>query len=227
MRLNKYIAQATGCSRREADEIISSGKVKINGNLAVLGTKVSEADKVLVDNQQLHLPEHFTYILLNKPVGYTATRKSQDHTPTVYDLLPDHFNHLKYVGRLDKDSSGLLLLTDDGDFAHQMTHPRYKKAKIYEVKLDRSLTNAELDHLNRGVELEDGLSKLKVSALPTPDSYLPSPEYEVRMSEGRNRQIRRTFSAIGLDVVKLHRTQFGDYALEDLAPGKFIEVKKL
>lgn len=219
MRLNKFIAQATGISRREADKLITAGKVTINDESAELGRPVSDSDVVSVDGEKTVLPKSFTYLLINKPTGYVSTRNSQDETPTVYTLLPEKYHRLKYVGRLDKDSSGALLLTDDGDFAHQMTHPRYAKSKTYNVRLDSPLTEKELKQLDTGIELDDGTSKLHVIEKS-------SISITIEMSEGRNRQIRRTFENLGHKVVKLHRTKFGQYELGHLKSGKFIEVKK-
>lgn len=226
MRLNKYLAQSTGISRREADRMISAGNVTVNGKPATLGQLVTENDTVRLKGETVSLPKTFTYLLVNKPVGYVSTRNSQDGTPTIYELLPDKYQPLKYVGRLDKNSSGALLLTDDGDFAHKMTHPKFGKEKTYEVTLDGALNQKQLNQLSKGVELEDGISKLSVSKLPSPKSQPTIPKYKVTMHEGRNRQIRRTFASLGRTVVSLNRTKFGPYELSDLKPGEFIEVKK-
>ncbi len=226
MRLNKFIAQATGVSRREADEIISAGEVMVNGKLAKLGKPVNSNDQIEVNGETVSLPENYTYLLFDKPVGLVTTRKSQDTARTVYEVLPEKYRNLKYVGRLDKESSGLLLLTDDGDFAHQMTHPSFKKGKTYELRLARKLKREDLEHLNNGVKLEDGVSKLNMQPLQTPEFGLPSPMYTVCMHEGRNRQIRRTFGALGYEISKLKRTDFGPYSLTDLNGEQFLEVKK-
>ncbi len=226
MRLNKYIAQATGVSRREADEIISAGKVTLNGAPAELGRAVSGSDKVEVGGKAISLPQSYTYLLFDKPTGTVTTRKPQDSAKTVYEMLPEKYSSLKYVGRLDKESSGLLLLTNDGDYTHQMTHPSFEKGKNYELRLARRLKREDLAQLNKGVPLDDGVSKLSVSLLPSPASRLPPPVYAVRMHEGRNRQIRRTFGALGYEILKLRRTAFGPYSLEDLQGKQFIEVKK-
>ena len=219
MRLNKYIAQSTGMSRRQADDVISSGKVAINQRIAKLGTQVEADDIVLLDGKTIALPKNFTYVLVNKPIGFVSTRNSQDGSPTVYSLLPDKFHRLKYVGRLDKDSSGVLLMTDDGDFAHLMTHPSHSKSKEYIVTLDAPLSEAQLTEANKGVDLEDGPSKLDVT-------HRSDATYKVLMSEGRNRQIRRTFEVVGRKVVSLNRTKFDDYSLDELGEHQFIEVKK-
>ncbi len=140
MRLNKFIASATGKSRREADDLIAAGRVKINGKVATLGAQVDDTKKITLGNKELSLPDEYTFVILNKQMGYVSSRSSQaKDAKTLYELLPPEFQKLKTVGRLDRDSSGLILLTDDGDFAFSMTHPKFVKTKIYEVELDKSL----------------------------------------------------------------------------------------
>ncbi len=205
MRINKFVARAAGISRRTADAAIDEGRITINGQTAGLGTVVNDSDIVTLDDKTLELPAGTTTIMLNKPAGYVCSRKGQG-SRTVYDLLPDTLHHLKPVGRLDKDSSGLLLLTSDGDLANRLTHPRYAKQKIYEVTLDKPLADEHEIRLEAGIKLDDGPSRLKISGVK--ESSLT-----VTMSEGRNRQIRRTFAALGYKVRKLHRTKFGPYTL--------------
>lgn len=219
MRINKFIAQATGISRREADSFISAGRVLVNGDKPELGLQVKGNDTVTLDDKVIALPDKFTYLLVNKPPGHVSSRNSQDGSPTLYDLIPDKYSALKYVGRLDKESSGLILMTDDGDYTHQLTHPSFRKEKAYNAELDRQLSESDLQHINRGVELDDGVSNMKIEPLGGKD-------YRISMSEGKNRQIRRTFGALGYTVAKLERTGFGDYSLEDLGGDEFIEVKK-
>lgn len=156
--------------------------------------------------------------MLNKPAGYVCSRDGQG-SRTVYDLLPPEMRALKPVGRLDKDSSGLLLLTNDGDLANNLTHPRYNKEKTYVVELHEPLSEPDRRKIGQGVKLEDGISKLQIKN-PAGKSFT------VVMSEGRNRQIRRTFEALGYTVTKLHRTKFGPYALENLGPGKLIRYRE-
>lgn len=217
VRLNKYIALHTGTSRREADELIEKGKVTINGDLAVMGARVRPEDTVAINNKSLGNQTELQYIMLHKPVGYVCSRKQQGESPTIYELLPAEYHALKPVGRLDRDSSGLILLSNDGDFAQRMTHPSYSKVKKYEVALDRALEPLHQQMINDfGVDLEDGKSQLTLERR-TDDRD----EWTVTMSEGRNRQIRRTFAAVGYTVTALHRTDFGPYTLGGLAPGKF------
>ena len=215
-RLNKYLALRLGISRREADIYIDKKRVTINGQTVGLGARVTEGDKVEVDSKPLS-DVSYTYLAFHKPVGYVSSRRAQGDAPTLYELLPSEFHHLKPVGRLDKNSSGLLLLTNDGDFAYHMTHPKFYKTKIYLVKLDRDLEPLHQQMISDyGVQLEDGVSKFNLERL----SETNRKEWRITMSEGRNRQIRRTFKALGYAVTKLHRTNFGDYALGDIKPGK-------
>lgn len=216
MRINKFVAQATGLSRRKADQAIGQGRVTVNDKPPDLGAKVSENDRITLDGKPLTLRAGHTTILLNKPAGYVCSRDGQG-SQTVYNLLPKELHHLKPVGRLDKDSSGLLLLTSDGDLANKLTHPRYAKEKIYEITLDKPLKQKDKTNVEQGVKLEDGMSKLQIT-----DQKGKS--FTVTMSEGRNRQIRRTFSALGYEVKRLHRTQFGPYRLGELAPQGYEQV---
>ena len=160
---------------------------------------------------------------MNKPEGFVCSRKRQGETPTIFELLPDEYKKLKTVGRLDKDSSGLILFTNDGDFAFKMTHPKFYKIKEYEVKLDKNLEPLHQQMISAfGVKLEDGVSKLGLLRL----SEAPEErrEFLVTMHEGRNRQIRRTFSALGYKVVRLHRISFGPFRLDGLKKGEFKEI---
>lgn len=221
-RLNKYIATNLGVSRREADNLISAGKVLVNNKPAEIGARVTEKDTVVIDGKKI-VPEKLIYLALNKPAGYVCSRKRQGDTPTMYKLLPEKYQALKSVGRLDKDSSGLILLTNDGDFAFRMTHPSFTKIKIYEVGLDRALEPLHQQMIaDFGVQLPDGRSQLGLEKLNEERT-----EWRVTMSEGRNRQIRRTFDALGYKVVALHRTNFGRYSLDGLADGEFIEVPRV
>ena len=260
MRLNKYLAHATGMSRREADNLMAAGRVRVNNAPVELGLQVEDSDIVTVDGKKVAQSAAHTYLLLNKPIGYLCSRRSQGGVPTIFELVPEEYRLLKPVGRLDKDSSGLILLTDDGDFAHRMTHPSFHKVKVYEVELDKPLEPLHQQMISDyGVNLEDGTSKFTVekflpnerttsfsddSAFPaergdTKSQMEPSEseekdggseqapyggsgkeQYRITMHEGRNRQIRRTFTALGYTVTKLHRTSFGNYSLGDIKTGE-------
>jgi pseudouridine synthase len=217
MRLNQFIAAATGMSRRAADSVVSNGRVRINGQVPLTGQRVVETDVVTLDGVKLSPPERTVTILFNKPAGYVCSRNGQG-SATVYDLLPADYNHLKPVGRLDKDSSGLLLLTNDGRLAHELTHPSFHKQKIYEVTLDKPLADSDNQRMLAGVPLNDGVSAFDEL------TKLQESTYRVTLHEGRNRQIRRTFGALGYDVTNLHRTRFGEYTLEDLGTGKYRQL---
>ena len=219
MRLNKFIALSLGVSRRKADKLIEQGKILVNGDRAVLGRQISQSDTALYNSRELHIQPK-KLILLYKPVGYLCSRASQGGAPTIYELLPTSLHHLKPVGRLDKDSSGLILLTNDGDFAHQMTHPSFYKIKRYLVTLDQPLQPLHRQMINDfGVQLPDGPSRLTLERQHDGDDR----RWIVQMSEGRNRQIRRTFAALGYTVKKLHRTDFGNYSLGGMKQGEFQE----
>ncbi len=219
MRLNKFVALSLGVSRRKADELIEQGKILVNGDRAVLGRQIGQSDTVLYNSRELYIQPK-KLILLHKPVGYLCSRASQGGVPTIYELLPKDLHHLKPVGRLDKDSSGLILLTNDGDFAHQMTHPSFYKMKRYLVTLDQPLQPLHRQMINDfGVQLPDGPSRLTLERQHDGDDH----RWIIQMSEGRNRQIRRTFAALGYTVTKLHRTDFGNYSLGGMKRGEFQE----
>ncbi len=223
VRLNKFLAERLGLSRRQADDAIAAGKVIVNEKPAVLGARIDNNDKVCYNGKIIPFDVGYLYVGLNKPAGYVCSRKAQGEFPTLYELLPAKYRDLKTVGRLDKDSSGLILLTNDGDFAFKMTHPSFTKTKIYEVELDHALEPLHQQEIaDFGIEIGDGVSRLGLTRLD--DSRK---RWKVTMSEGRNRQIRRTFGALGYTVVRLHRTAFGPYSLSGLKPGEFIEVRKV
>ena len=234
MRINRFIAQSTGISRRAADKLVQGSKVFINGLPAQLSDHATSIDKVLVDKKQIFLPAEPTTIILNKPTGYVCSRDGQG-SKTVYDLLPEQYAGLKPVGRLDKDSSGLLLMTDNGQLAHELTHPKFIKDKIYLVHLTHPLKGVDFDAITkRGVPIGDNrLSMFRLEVKD--DAHIAGEKHSlhdscygentkdwiVTIHEGRNRQIRRTFSALGYTVKTLHRITFGDYALKDIPTGQF------
>ncbi len=222
IRLNKFLAESLGVSRREADDLIAAGKILVDEKPAVLGLRIDKNNKVCYNGKIVPFDVGYVYLALNKPAGYVCSRKRQGEFPTIYELLPEKYHALKTVGRLDKDSSGLILLTNDGDFAFRMTHPSFVKTKVYEVKLDRMLEPLHQQMIaDFGIDLPDGRSQLGLEKLDDQRK-----KWRVTMTEGRNRQIRRTFGALGYTVVKLHRTDFGAYHLDGLKSGKFVEVKK-
>lgn len=222
MRINKYIAQVTGLSRRAADAAIADGRVKVNGEHPAVGQQIESIDAVTLDGRSLEGKSETVTILLNKPVGYVVSRDGQGNK-SVYELLPEPMHRLKPVGRLDKDSSGLLLLTNDGQLAQELTHPKYQKVKKYKIAVNKDLSDDDYKKVTEtGVELEDGLSSFQLSPINNQRK-----EWKVTMTEGRNRQIRRTFEALGYSVVKLHRTHFGPYELGTVPPGNFIRTTEV
>lgn len=212
-----------GISRREADDAITAGKVTVDAKKAGLGARI-DIDKnpnVCYNGRMVSLQAGYLYVALNKPRGVVCSKKSQDGGKTVYDLLPSKYRELKTVGRLDKDSSGLILLTNDGDFAFRMTHPKFVKTKVYEVKLERALEPLHQQMIaDFGVQIGDGISKLGLERLDDTRKL-----WRIIMHEGRNRQIRRTFGALGYTVVELKRLSFGSYMLDGLREGECVEVK--
>ncbi|MGC1176940.1 MAG: pseudouridine synthase [Candidatus Saccharimonadales bacterium] len=231
MRINKFIAGATGLSRRAADQAISEGRVAINGRPPSSGTDVGDSDSVTLDNQPVTATTTTLTIMLNKPVGYVCSRDGQG-SKTVYDLLPEKYRSLKPVGRLDKDSSGLLLLTTDGELTNQLTHPRYQKEKVYEITLDKPLAAADQRHIEQGVAVDDYVSRLRLlrsenlSSAPVKNKGLNAGNHawRVTMAQGRNRQIRRSFAALGYTIQTLRRTHFGPYELGTLPKGQHVTL---
>lgn len=218
MRLNKFLALATGMGRRPADQAVAAGRVQINGRLATIGQEADESDQITLDGQLISIASRtITTIMVNKPAGYVVSRNGQG-SKTIYDLLPPEYQQLKPVGRLDKESSGLLLITNDGQLANELTHPSHQKEKVYEVRLDKPLQPLHRQMIgDYGVMLDDGPSKFQLERLQDGDET----KWQIRMHEGRNRQIRRTFAALGYTVSKLHRTQFGNYTLGALQSGRY------
>jgi len=217
MRINKYVAAATGLSRRVADKAIDQGNVLVNGAPPTPGQDVTAQDVVTLNGKTVKAPAETQTIILNKPTGYVVSRDGQG-SQAIYDLLPPEIHHLKPVGRLDKDSSGLLLLTNDGQLAQELTHPKYQKTKIYEIKLGQPLQPLHHQMISdHGLQLTDGPSRLNLERLHKGNDK----EWRITMHEGRNRQIRRTFAALGYGITRLHRTNFGTYDLGSIKNGEF------
>lgn len=215
MRINKYIALATPLSRRGADSAIAAGRVTVNGMTPDSGQDIKKGDEVALDGRAI-TPAVKTTILFNKPVGYVCSRDGQG-SRTIFDLLPREYQRLQSVGRLDKNSSGLLLMTNDGELANELTHPSHQKRKIYQVTLKEPLQPLHRQMIqDHGIQLDDGVSRFEVARRKDGDDR----DWQITMHEGRNRQIRRTFQALGYEVLLLHRSQFGTYALDDLPSGQ-------
>ena len=223
MRINRFLAVSTGLSRRKADQAVAEGEVLVNGKPARMGQDVTTDDAVSYHGRRLTFTDvaPSQTILLNKPVGYVCSKNGQG-SRTIYDLLPKALQQLNPVGRLDKDSSGLLLLTNDGALAQMLTHPSFQKTKQYEVVLNKPLQPLHRQIIaERGVQLDDGPSRLALERLTEGDDTA----WQVTMHEGRNRQIRRTFASLGYTVTKLHRTAFGPYTLAQVALGTYKQIQ--
>ncbi len=217
-RLNKHLALQLGISRREADSLIEKQKVYINNQLATLGARFKEGDDIKVDGKKISHSTAYKYVAINKPRGYVCSRRQQGDSPTIYELLPSSLHALKTVGRLDRDSSGLIIMSNDGDFTYRMTHPSFQKVKIYKVLLGHNLEPLHQQMISDyGIQLDDGPSKLQLERINQTDRK----NWIVTMHEGRNRQIRRTFNSLGYTVIKLHRTNFGNYSLDDIKSGEY------
>ncbi|MCC5940475.1 MAG: rRNA pseudouridine synthase [Balneolaceae bacterium] len=218
IRINKFIAHAGYCSRREADELIEAGKVKVNGKVVTeLGMKIKPADNVVVENQRLSL-EPFVYILLNKGRDTISTTNDEKDRNTVLDVVEDATGHRVYpVGRLDRNTTGLIILTNDGDLAHRLMHPSYQVKKTYEITANRPLTPEEVERLRTDVVLDDGPIK---PARVKHDMYDPS-IVTISVYEGRNHLIRRMIDFIGADVEKLKRTRYAGLSDENLRMGRW------
>ncbi len=215
MRLNQFLAKVTDLSRRNSDKAISEGRVLVNSKLPSLGQTIEESDKVELDGKLLSSQIKIQTIQLNKPYGYVVSRDGQG-SKTVYDLIPESLHNLKPIGRLDRNSTGLLLMTNDGHLNQKLSHPSNNKLKVYNVKLNKILDDEDKKKIEEGVFLEDGYSRLKLLG--------GNDKWQVSMSEGRNRQIRRTFDFLDYKVIKLHRVSFGDYQLGSQKTGDWIFV---
>lgn len=222
MRLQKFLSQAGVASRRAAEELIRSGKVSVNGTSATIGQVVNPAtDRVLVDGKQIQSQAERIYLVLNKPVGYTTTRQDPYAHKTVFDLLPAELRQKVWpVGRLDRDSCGLLIFTNDGELTQQLTHPRYDSEKEYLVQYTGTLTPQNLQTLQRGVNLEDGRTKPCRVKIKKPG------ELSITLGEGRKRQIRRMVAAVGCRVTFLQRIREEKVRLGTLPTGQWRRMTK-
>lgn len=220
-RLNKYIASSGVCSRREADKLISEGMISINGEVVTqLGTKVQPGDEVRYAGEKLVF-ERYIYILLNKPKDFITTVDDPQGRRTVMELVQNHITERIYpVGRLDKNTTGLLLLTNDGDLAKKLTHPSHGVRKIYHVHTDKPVSKAEMKQLaEEGIELEDGLAKFDAIAYVGDGEN--KKELGVELHSGKNRIVRRMFEGLGYRVAKLDRVSFAGLTKKNILRGKF------
>ena len=218
MRINKYLAQCGVASRRECDRLIAEGKVTVNGRPAGLGDDVNDGDNIKVEGRPVSVKKN-EYYLLHKPKGYLCTVSDDKGRKTVMDILGDGVGRVYPVGRLDYDSEGLLILTTDGELAQHLTHPSNEVPKTYLVKVEGRLTEADLNPIRSGVEIDGYVTKkCRAHIVETNKDYT---KVELVLREGKNREIRKMFAAIGREVTLLKRTKVGELTLRGLDRGAF------
>ena len=222
-RLNKYIASSGLCSRRKADELIEQGVVSVNGKkVTELGFLVSDRDKVFVNQKLIH-PQKHEYYRFYKPAGYITTSDDENDRKTIYDLLPESMYNLKPVGRLDKDSTGLLILTNDGDLINALTHPSVKVPKVYLVSVDARMHQHEFEQMAKGIEIEPGkIAYADVTVLEQDNKHTMM---QITLYQGMNRQIRKMIEHFGYEVKSLKRIQHATIQLTGLKRGEFKPIK--
>ena len=218
MRINAYLARAGISSRRRAEELIRAGRVRVNGEEAGLATFVERGDHVEVDGKPVE-PESLAYVLLNKPAGVVTTARDPHGRPTVVGLV-GHPRRVVPVGRLDADTTGALVLTNDGALAHRLMHPRYEVDKVYEAEVEGKPSDHALLRLANGVELEDG------PTAPARARRVGPSAIELALHEGRKHQVKRMCEAVGHPVRRLHRREYAGLTLDGLAPGEWRELSK-
>ena len=218
MRLNAYLARAGIASRRGSDDLIKAGRVRVNDLPGELNTYVHSGDRVEVDGEEV-TPQGLRYVLLNKPAGTVTTARDPQGRPTVVQLVEDIPERVVPVGRLDADTTGALLLTNDGPLAHRLAHPRYGVEKVYEVDVEGEPDDAALEQLAAGVELDDGLTA------PAIVRCLGPAKLELTLHEGRKHQVKRMCEAVGHPVLRLHRSRYADLTVEGLEPGAWRELE--
>ncbi len=232
MRLQRYLSRAGVASRRAAEELIRQGRVRVNGEVVTeLGTKVGQGDRVEVGGREVLLSEP-VWVALNKPAGYVTTRSDPQGRPTVYELLPERYTGLFHVGRLDQGSEGLLLLTNEGDVANRLLHPSREVDRLYVVDVVGIPDRHGLSRLRSGVELDDGLARahrvqvVRRERAGRGAGAEPHARLQVVVREGRKREVRRMFDAIGHPVRRLVRERVGPISLGDLPPGDWRELSQ-
>jgi 23S rRNA pseudouridine2605 synthase len=216
MRLNAYLARTGVASRRGADELIKRGRVRVNGVTAGLNTFVEEGDVVDLDGQLL-VPQALAYVLLHKPAGVVTTARDPHGRPIVVDLVK-HESRVLPVGRLDADTTGAILLTNDGELAHRLAHPRYEVEKVYEAEVEGEPSDEALERLAEGIQLDDG------PTAPAHVRRLAPSRVELSIHEGRKHQVKRMLGAVGHPVTRLHRSRYAGLTVDDLEPGQWREL---
>lgn len=218
MRLNAYLARAGVASRRGADNLIKAGRVSVNGRPGQLNTDVNSSDMVKVDGKPVR-SQNLRYILMNKPAHVVTTLKDEEGRPTVIDLLKVH-DRVVPAGRLDVNTTGALLLTNDGELANKLMHPSFKVDKVYEAEVQGDITSKMLDLLSNPIQLDDG------PTAPAKARKLADNKIELTIHEGRKHQVKRMLAAVGLSVKELHRSKYGPLDLASLKPGQWQELTK-
>ncbi len=235
LKIHAYLAQLGVASRRKAEEMIAAGKVQVNGNLAVIGQRIRPGiDQIRVQGVEVTEPQKLRYFIVDKPRGVVSTTSDEAGRRTVLSLLPKEVTERLYpVGRLDMDSEGLVLLTNDGDLAQKLTHPSYQVKKTYEVLVDRQPTTKAIEHLRSGVKLKEGFTKgAEVEIVGEEDGQ--QTWVSVTISEGRNHQVRRMLERVGYETIRLVRTQMGpldigmldEQQVRELTPEEIMELKE-
>lgn len=223
MRLNKYIASSGICSRRKADELIEQGVVSVNGKkVSELGFQVKDKDKVFIGTEIVR-PKKLEYYKFYKPAGFITTSEDEKDRKIIYDLLPPSMHNLKPVGRLDRDSSGLIILTNDGDLINELTHPSIKVPKVYVVTVDGKVHLHHLEKMAAGIEIEEG--KMAYADTLILESTNKKTVLQVTLYQGLNRQIRKMFAALGFEVTVLKRISHATITIEGLKKGQFKPIK--
>ena len=225
-RLQKYLAQCGVASRRKCEELILQGRVQVNGvTVTELGTKINpEKDKIKFDGKDIKQAKKLVYILLNKPIGYVTTADDQFGRDTVLDLVKVK-ERIVPVGRLDMYTSGALILTNDGDFVYQVTHPKHEIEKTYTVTIKGIVQNSEVEQLRNGIKIDDYITKpARVKILKT-DTEKDISRLEITIHEGKNRQVRKMCEAVGRKVLALHRSKIGGIGVKDIELGKWRYLK--
>lgn len=222
-RLNKYIASSGICSRRKADELIEQGVVSVNGKkVTELGFSVGDKDKVFINNELVR-PKKHEYYRFYKPTGYITSADDEKDRKIIYDILPQNMHNLRPVGRLDRDSSGLIILTNDGDLINELTHPSIKVPKVYIVTIDGRIHIHQLEQMAKGIEIEDG--KIAYADTMVVESTNKRTVLRITLYQGLNRQIRKMLAKLGFEVVSLKRIQHATIDIEGLKKGQFKPIK--
>lgn len=223
MRLNKYIASSGICSRRKADELIEQGVVSVNGKkITELGFQVKDKDKVFINNELVR-PKKHEYYKFYKPAGYITSADDEKDRKIIYDLLPPNMHNLKPVGRLDRDSSGLIILTNDGDLINELTHPSIKVPKVYVVTVEGKVHLHHLEKMAQGIEIEKG--QMAYADTFVLESTNKRTVLQITLYQGLNRQIRKMIDSLGLEVASLKRIQHATIGIEGLKKGQFKPIK--